>query len=88
VTHPSYHALLKPPNVSNRSAHVELRSEWTSVSPCVQVSTVKDSRIVLGGGCPEMIMSRAVEELAAKTPGKRSIAMEAGAYTRPLFSST
>jgi len=49
---------------------------------------VKDSRIVLGGGCPEMIMSRAVEELAAKTPGKRSIAMEAGAYTRPLFSST
>ena len=39
------------------------------------VSTVKDSRIVLGGGCPEMIMSRAVEELAAKTPGKRSIAM-------------
>ena len=39
---------------------------------CVLVSTVKDSRILYGGGCPEMIMSKAVEELAAKTPGKRS----------------
>ena len=36
---------------------------------CVLVSTVKDSRVVLGGGCPEMIMSKAVDELAAKTPG-------------------
>ena len=35
---------------------------------CVLVSTVKDSRVVYGGGCPEMIMSKAVEELAAKTP--------------------
>jgi len=43
---------------------------------CVLVSTVKDSRILYGGGCPEMIMSKAVEELAAKTPGKRSMAME------------
>lgn len=43
---------------------------------CVLVSTVKDSRVVYGGGCPEMIMSKAVEELAAKTPGKRSLAME------------
>ena len=43
---------------------------------CVLVSTVKDSRVVLGGGCPEMIMSKAVDELAAKTPGKRSLAME------------
>jgi len=43
---------------------------------CVLTSTVKDSRVVLGGGCPEMIMAKAVEELAAKTPGKRSLAME------------
>ena len=43
---------------------------------CVLTSTVKDSRVVLGGGCPEMVMSKAVEALAAKTPGKRSLAME------------
>jgi T-complex protein 1 subunit beta len=43
---------------------------------CVLTSTVKDSRVIYGGGCSEMIMSRAVEELAAKTPGKRSLAME------------
>lgn len=44
---------------------------------CVLSQTVKDSRVVYGGGCPEMVMSKAVEELAAKTPGKRAIAMEA-----------
>ena len=43
---------------------------------CVLTSTVKDSRVIYGGGCSEMIMSRAVEELGAKTPGKRSLAME------------
>ena len=43
---------------------------------CVLQSTVKDSRILPGGGCPEMVMARAVDELAAKTPGKRSLAME------------
>jgi len=43
---------------------------------CVLTSTVKDSRVIYGGGCSEMIMSKAVEELAAKTPGKRSLAME------------
>jgi len=43
---------------------------------CVLISTVKDSRILYGGGCPEMVMAKAVEDLAAKTPGKRSMAME------------
>jgi T-complex protein 1 subunit beta len=43
---------------------------------CVLTATVKDSRIVYGGGCPEMIMSKAVEELASRTPGKRALAME------------
>jgi len=38
--------------------------------------TVKDPRIVYGGGCAEMLMAKAVEELAAKTPGKQAIALE------------
>ncbi|KAI9226035.1 MAG: T-complex protein 1 subunit beta [Piptocephalis tieghemiana] len=38
--------------------------------------TVKEPRTVLGGGCSEMLMARAVEELAAKTPGKAAIAVE------------
>lgn len=39
--------------------------------------TVKESRVVYGGGCSEVLMSRAVDELANKTPGKRATAMEA-----------
>lgn len=30
-----------------------------------------------GGGCSEMVMSKAVTELAEKTPGKEAVAMEA-----------
>jgi T-complex protein 1 subunit beta len=37
----------------------------------------QESRTVLGGGCSEMIMSTAVEELAKKTPGKKSMALSA-----------
>ncbi len=44
---------------------------------CVLSQTVKDSRVVLGGGCAEMIMSKATDELAERTPGKRSMAIEA-----------
>ncbi|MEW5305737.1 MAG: hypothetical protein WDW38_000278 [Sanguina aurantia] len=44
---------------------------------CVLSETVKDSRVVYGGGWPEMLMAKAVEELAAVTPGKRSLAMRA-----------
>ena len=58
------------------SSHVPRGGAPLHDALCVLVSTVKDSRVVLGGGCPEMTMSRAVEELAAKTPGKRSLAME------------
>jgi len=43
---------------------------------CVLTQTVKDRRCVFGGGCPEMIMAKAVDELALKTPGKRALAME------------
>lgn len=39
--------------------------------------TVKETRIVLGGGCSEMLMSVAVEESAKKVSGKKAIAAEA-----------
>lgn len=39
--------------------------------------TVKETRIVLGGGCAEMLMSCAVEEEAKKIEGKKAIAVEA-----------
>lgn len=39
---------------------------------CVLSETVKDSRVVYGGGWPEMLMAKAVEELAAITPGEFS----------------
>ena len=39
--------------------------------------TVKETRIVLGGGCSETLMSIAVEEEARKIQGKKAIAAEA-----------
>ncbi|KAM5540617.1 hypothetical protein V8D89_005648 [Ganoderma adspersum] len=39
--------------------------------------TVKETRIVLGGGCSEMLMSCAVEEEVRKVQGKKVIAAEA-----------
>lgn len=44
---------------------------------CVLHQTVRDSRVVYGGGWPEMRMARAIEDLAKTTPGKKSLAMEA-----------
>jgi len=44
---------------------------------CVLASTVKETRTVYGGGCSEVLMATAVYELAGKTPGKESMAMEA-----------
>lgn len=44
---------------------------------CVVSQTVKETRTVLGGGCSEVLMARAIEELASKTPGKKALAMEA-----------
>ena len=44
---------------------------------CVLSQMATDSRVVYGGGCSEMVMSKAIEDLAKKTPGKRSLAMEA-----------
>ncbi|KAJ1653106.1 T-complex protein 1 subunit beta [Dispira simplex] len=44
---------------------------------CVLSQTVKEPRTVLGGGCSETLMSKAVDELAAITPGKKALAVEA-----------
>jgi T-complex protein 1 subunit beta len=44
---------------------------------CVLTQTVKETRIVYGGGCSEMLMANAVSNLAQVTAGKESIAMEA-----------
>merc|ERR1711939_711898 len=49
---------------------------------CVLMTTVKENRTVYGGGCCEVLMSQAVEEAAAETPGKMALAMEA--YARAL----
>ena len=38
--------------------------------------TVKETRVVLGGGCSEMLMSNAVEEAARKVSGKKQLAVE------------
>jgi len=42
---------------------------------CVLAGTVKETKTVLGGGASEMLMSKAVEELAAATAGKQSLAI-------------
>lgn len=44
---------------------------------CVLSQAVKETRTVLGGGCSEMIMAKAVDEVATRTPGKKSLALEA-----------
>lgn len=50
---------------------------------CVLTATVKESRVVFGGGCSESLMACAVLKKASETPGKEAIAMEA--YARALF---
>uniref|UniRef100_A0A7S2VVA9 CCT-beta n=1 Tax=Chlamydomonas chlamydogama TaxID=225041 RepID=A0A7S2VVA9_9CHLO len=55
---------------------------------CVLQATIRDSRVVYGGGWPEMKMAKAVEELAAKTPGKKSLAMEAFARALRALPAT
>ncbi|KAK6637126.1 T-complex protein 1 subunit beta [Polyplax serrata] len=50
---------------------------------CVLAATVKDPRIVFGGGATEILMANAVYQEATKTPGKESVAMEA--FARALL---
>lgn len=49
---------------------------------CVLAQTVKNTKTVFGGGASEMLMANAVMLLAAKTPGKESVAMES--YAKAL----
>ena len=50
----------------------------------VLAETIKESRVSFGGGASEMLMARAVDEEAARTPGKKQLAMEA--FSRALRS--
>jgi T-complex protein 1 subunit beta len=58
---------------AERSLHDGLR---------VLSQTVNDTRVVFGGGWPEMVMAKEVDELARKTPEKRSHAIDA--FSRAL----
>lgn len=49
---------------------------------CVLSQVVNDTKTVYGGGCSEMIMAKAVDELATKTPGKKALALES--FSRAL----
>jgi len=49
---------------------------------CVLSQTVKETRIVLGGGCSEMLMSCAIENEARSVTGKRALAVES--FSRAL----
>lgn len=44
---------------------------------CVLSQTANSTKTVLGGGCSEMIMAKAVQEAAKRTVGKQALAMEA-----------
>lgn len=44
---------------------------------CILQATVKEPRIIYGGGCTETIMAQAVDRLAESTPGKKALAMSA-----------
>jgi len=51
---------------------------------CVLKTVVKDSRAIYGGGCSEVLMAEAVDQIAKETPGKRSLSIEA--FARALRS--
>ncbi|XP_046578872.1 T-complex protein 1 subunit beta-like [Haliotis rubra] len=55
---------------------------------CVLSQTVKETRTVFGGGSSEMLMADAVNKLAAKTPGKEAVAMEAFAKALRMLPTT
>eukprot|EP00484_Ammonia_sp_Unknown_P000172 CAMPEP_0197021118 /NCGR_PEP_ID=MMETSP1384-20130603/2016_1 /TAXON_ID=29189 /ORGANISM="Ammonia sp." /LENGTH=562 /DNA_ID=CAMNT_0042448881 /DNA_START=40 /DNA_END=1728 /DNA_ORIENTATION=+ len=44
---------------------------------CILTQTIRESRVVLGGGCCELLMAQAVHEEAMKTKGKEALAMDA-----------
>merc|ERR1712022_82836 len=44
---------------------------------CVLTETVKETRVICGGGCMEMAMARAIDEQVPTVSGKAALAMEA-----------
>ncbi|KAI8013308.1 T-complex protein 1 subunit beta [Camellia lanceoleosa] len=52
---------------------------------CMLSQMVNDNRVLLGGRWPEMVMAKAVDELAWKTPGKKSHTIET--FSRALVAS-
>lgn len=44
---------------------------------CVLSQTVREPKTVLGGGCAEMLMAKAVDELVPHVQGKKALAVEA-----------
>lgn len=44
---------------------------------CVLTETVKETRVICGGGCTEMLMANAIDVEVPKTVGKAALAMEA-----------
>lgn len=50
---------------------------------CVLAATVKESRIVYGGGCSEALMACAILKKASETAGKEAVAMES--FARALL---
>lgn len=55
---------------------------------CVLAATVKETRVVFGGGCSEMLMAVAVSNEATKTAGKEAVAMEAFARALQQLPTT
>lgn len=42
---------------------------------CILTATVKEPRIVCGGGCTEVLMAQAIDRQVESTPGKKALAM-------------
>mmetsp|Transcript_44780 Transcript_44780/g.78161 ORF Transcript_44780/g.78161 Transcript_44780/m.78161 type:complete len:179 (-) Transcript_44780:151-687(-) len=49
---------------------------------CVLTETIKETRVVCGGGCMEMLMAAAIDKQIPTTAGKAALAMEA--FSRAL----
>mmetsp|Transcript_19544 Transcript_19544/g.38231 ORF Transcript_19544/g.38231 Transcript_19544/m.38231 type:complete len:528 (+) Transcript_19544:364-1947(+) len=50
--------------------------------------TVKETRVTLGGGCAEMLMAKAVDEIAPTITGKKALAVEAFAKALRTLPAT
>lgn len=44
---------------------------------CILMSTIKEPRVIYGGGCTEILMAQAIDHKVEETAGKQALAMEA-----------